>query len=254
MKKLLLALILLAFSTMAPAQSHLINCPTGDISGDCIVDMNDLTQLAANWLSGQNDLDVFGYIASDWHNIGPSVIVINEIHYKPEVKTLALEYIELHNTASVAIDISDWSFDKGVDYTFPANVYIPAGGYIVIAQDKATLAGFYALDASVVYGPYSGKLSNDGETLRLVDNLGDTVDIVDYSVGFPWPTMALGEGSSLELVNPLVDNDLAGNWRSSGYSTGIYSGSPTPAEVNSALMSNNAPCIRQVVHEPSAPA
>ena len=39
--------------------------------------------------------------------------------------------------------------------------------------------------------------------------------IRDSQSSFPWPVGANGSGSSMELINPLLDNDLGGSWRSS---------------------------------------
>lgn len=50
-------------------------------------------------------------------------------------------------------------------------------------------------------GPWAGKLSSDGETVRLRDGAYDVVDEADYKVGFPWPVAADGSGSSIELIN-----------------------------------------------------
>ncbi len=253
--KLLLSLFSLSllFTNSDASDSHLIQCPDGDITGDCIVNLADLNALAANWLTEDYNISLFGDLSASWQMTGKSVIVINEIHYKPEIKTLDLEYVELYNTSPDPINISGWNFSKGIDYTFPADTIINGGQYIVVAQDKTTLTSYYALPAQSIFGPYSGKLSNNGEEIRLDDNFGSKVDTVEYDCGFPWPTMASGEGSSIELINPLLDNDLAGNWRASGYNNQTYLSSPTPATANSVANNNVAPCIRKVKHLPESP-
>jgi hypothetical protein len=70
-------------------------------------------------------------------------------------------------------------------------------------------------------GPWSGKLSNDGERIELRDAGGALVDQVEYRRGFPWPTVGDPPGYSIELVHPSFDNDLGGNWRAS------YVGNPS---------------------------
>jgi hypothetical protein len=145
-------------------------------------------------------------------------VVINEINYAPTTGTdNPAEFIELYNNSAAIVDLSGWKFDAGVDYTFPATTSLPAHGYAVISNAPAAFAtrwGFTPL------GPWTGKLSNDGEQLRLRDAAGNTVDSVTYSAGFPWPTAARGDGSSMELINPGLDNDLGGSWRSSGQASG----------------------------------
>ncbi len=69
-------------------------------------------------------------------------VVINEIHYNPlgTDGTVLLEFIELHNRGASAADISNWRLTFGtLPYVFPAAVSIPAGGYVVVAEDPASL-------------------------------------------------------------------------------------------------------------------
>jgi hypothetical protein len=144
-------------------------------------------------------------------------VVINEINYAPSDANNPAEFIELYNDSTNAVDLSGWKFDAGVDYTFPSATTLPAHGYLVISSAPATFAarwGFTPL------GPWTGKLSNDGEQLRLRDAASNTVDSVTYGEGFPWPTAAGGAGSSMELINPGLDNNLGGSWRSSGQASG----------------------------------
>lgn len=140
-------------------------------------------------------------------------VVINEIHYDPEPNTEPVEFIELHNTGTTAEDISGWQFTEGVSYTFPAATSIPAGGYIVISQNPTAFQTKFGTSA---LGPWTGKLSNDGEEIVLKSPLGATIDKVDYGIGFPWPLGARGTGSSMELIHPSLDNDLGGSWRAAG--------------------------------------
>lgn len=141
-------------------------------------------------------------------------VVINEIHYDPDVNTDQVEFLELHNTGPAAVDLSDWRLDSAVDYTFPAGSSLAAGGYLVVTQNASD---FQAKFGFTPFGEWEtgDRLSNDGETIELLDANASIVDVVSYKPGFPWPTT--GEyGTSLELINPNLDNDLSGSWRSSG--------------------------------------
>ncbi|MDG2381439.1 MAG: lamin tail domain-containing protein [Pirellulaceae bacterium] len=100
-------------------------------------------------------------------------------------------------------------------------------------------------------GEYDGKLSNSGERITLRDNAGKLVDTVSYKVGFPWPTAAGGDGPSMELIHPSLDNDLGGSWRSAG---GSILGRATPGLMNSVHSTDAPPQIRQVNVEPSQPS
>jgi hypothetical protein len=139
-------------------------------------------------------------------------IVINEIHFDPDVKTELVEFIELHNTGSSAVNLSGWQFTEGVTYTFPNGTSIAAGGYLVVAQSPTALQAKFGVPA---LGPWDGRLSNEGEKITLENAAGGTEDSVEYQLGFPWPTVGDAPGYSIELINPAFDNDLGGNWRRS---------------------------------------
>ncbi|MEN6574947.1 MAG: lamin tail domain-containing protein [Phycisphaerales bacterium] len=139
-------------------------------------------------------------------------IVINEIYYDPQDPTSHLEFIELFNAGAATVDMSGWYFSSGITYTFPQGAAVPAGGYIVVAEDPLAFVRAFGVACC---GPFTGRLSNEGETLTLRDSSGNKRDAVDYKMGFPWPTDT--EGRSIELVNPGLDNSLGGSWRACGY-------------------------------------
>ena len=170
-------------------------------------------------------------------------VVINEIHHNPDIDTEPVEFIELYNAGVDAIDISGWFLSGGVSYTFPGNTILGVNEYILVGQDPVAIDSKFGVAS---YGPFVGKLANDGETVTLRDAAGVEVDRVDYQLGFPWPTVGDAPGNSMQLLNPVLDNDLGGSWRS---------GTPTPLAANSVLNgpSTIPPQIRQVRHTPKQP-
>jgi len=141
-----------------------------------------------------------------------AAIVINEIHYDPDVKTEPVEFVELVNAGSDTVDLSGWYFSDGVNFTFPPGTSLPAGGYLVVAQDPAAIQSKFGVSA---LGPWTGTLNNSGERIVLRNALGEAQDEVEYQRGFPWPTVGVPPGYSIEPVNPAFDNDLVGHWRAS---------------------------------------
>lgn len=172
-----------------------------------------------------------------------NAVVINEVHYNPPDNTLRQEFIEIHNPDTVAAELGNWRLSGAVDFLFPSPTTIPAGGYLLIAQDPVTMLSTFGVTA---LGPYAGSLNSDGETVRLRDQNDNVVDEVDYKVGFPWPVGSNGDGASMELIHPALDNGLGSSWRAS-------SGAPTPGAQNSVLAANAAPNIRKVDHTPAQP-
>lgn len=139
-------------------------------------------------------------------------IVINEIHYDPVPKTDHVEFIELYNRSDQQVDISGWSLLEGVYYVFPSGTKLAPGGYLVVGADPAALKARFGVNA---LGPWLGILANEGDTIILCDRAKRLVDQVVYKLGFPWPTVGDAPGYSIELINPWLDNRLAGNWRAS---------------------------------------
>lgn len=145
--------------------------------------------------------------------VAEAQVVINEIHYDPSDKTKPLEFVEFYNSGAQPINVGGWQLDDGVSFVFPANTIIPAGGYFVVAENAAAFQTQFGFAPG---GVFSGSLSNQGERLRLKDASAKVRDEVTYGIGFPWPTQAKGGGGSIELINPSLDNDLGGSWRTSG--------------------------------------
>ena len=140
-------------------------------------------------------------------------IVINEIHYNPEVKTEQVEFVELFNSGATPVNLGGWRFTDGIDYQFPAGTVVTQGGFAVVAKNPAALAAKYGYASA--FGPYTNGLSAHGEKITLRDAAGGVQDEVNYGAGFPWPTVGDAPGYSIELINPGLDNDLGGSWRAS---------------------------------------
>jgi hypothetical protein len=184
-------------------------------------------------------------------NSGPLVpdVVINEIMYNSLVVQDQLgEYIELknRNTSSdiklfdVANPSNTWKFTKGIDYTFPTGVSIPAGGLILVVRTDPDV--FRAINPSVpagvgVYGPFvDSELDNDGEKIELsrpgTPEPGGLVpyirvEQVNYSDGMhpvsadPWPVSADGDGQSLNRISvSSYPNDVS-NWTAENPTPGL---------------------------------
>ena len=169
--------------------------------------------------------------------------VINEIHYNPPENPVRLEFVEIYNPGPAEINLGGWRLSSAVDFLFPGSTLLTPGSYLLIAEDPAAIAANFGVPA---LGPWDGRLSSDGETIRLRDAADLVVDEADYKVGFPWPVAANGTGASIELINPALDNRLGSSWRTS-------EAEPTPRAVNGVYSENAPPSIRKVSHIPEAP-
>lgn len=195
-------------------------------------------------------------------------IVINEIMYSLpregilDAEDIQHEFIELMNRGTTTVDLAGWQITRGVEFSFPA-VSIAAGDTLVVAADIDAFRTLHP-DVSQVVGGWVGKLSNSGETLNLIDAEGREVDrvryadsgewgtrgrvaITDQSTSWEWVSAHDGGGRSLELINPILDNNLGANWRASDEDGG------SPGRINSASSTNAAPLVTDVQHSPAVP-
>src|SRR3989449_1696726 len=66
-----------------------------------------------------------------------------------------------------------------------------------------------------VLGPFTGRLGNNGDTLRLRNNSGRVVDEINYGVDGDWPVAPDGSGVSLAKIDRDSASGPAGNWKAS---------------------------------------
>jgi len=274
-KSTTIPLVVLVLTVFLAGPAEVQACIPGDLDENCLVDLKDLMVFTEQWLDtggcsdpncadldddGNVDMADFAMFADNYRrDINP--VVINEIHTDPDVKTEQVEFVELYNISNETVDLSGWYFSRGFDFTFPPSTSIPPHGYIVIAENtnvfdpnSISSGDFQAKFGFEPNGVFIGKLNNDGENIELRNADGEEMDQVDYQLGFPWPTVGEsvpfadppdGNGHSMQLANPCLDNDLGGSWRS---------GSPTPGAKNTPVYSDNIPPqIRQVNHDPEEP-
>ncbi len=147
-------------------------------------------------------------------------ISVAELNYRP-ANDGDEEYIELINTSASAYDLTGCQFTTGVTYTFGALTLAP-GQRIVVCRDRSKLAARYGSVQNLAPSTYSGRFSDDGESVVLLAANGSDLIRFQYRPDGDWPSRANGLGSSLETVNPDGDLSDPANWRSSTE----YLGSP----------------------------
>lgn len=164
-----------------------------------------------------SELNCLGFLPAffallSFASLASADVVINEVHYDPDVKTEPAEFVELYNAGASSVDLSGWHLSGGVSFLFPNGTSLGAGRYLVIAKNPPTILSKFGGNA---LGPWLGALNNNGDQIQLLNASGGVEDEVDYQLGFPWPTVGDPPGYSIELINPEFDNNLGGNWRAS---------------------------------------
>lgn len=201
--------------------------------------------------------------------LGPAVagssVVISEIFASPADHQKDAEFVEIYNHTQTKIDLSDWQLTGGVHYVFPRGASIGPGAYAVVAlSPTALLQTFQVVPIERCFGPWTGRLSGDGEKLRILNAQANEVDEVEFGNGFPWPVAggrrgqqellfkepdAAGRAASLELIHPDADNREGGAWRESNAALGA-----TPGAMNDSSVETVLPIVAAVAHTPKVPA
>jgi len=168
-------------------------------------------------------------------------VVISEIMFQPlpngTNENYAAEFIELQNVMATNVPLyaldfptNTWRLGNAVDFYFPTNVVLPPDGRLLVVSfdphtNLAPLVVFrstYGIATNIpVYGPWSGRLDNAGESIEL--KFPDQPE-VDGSVPYvmvekvacrptsPWPTDAAGTGQSLQRAVLLAYANDPVNW------------------------------------------
>lgn len=143
---------------------------------------------------------------------------ITEVHYHPQADEFGenddYEFIEIKNTGDGVLDIGGMEFADGIEFKFPMETELQPGNFIVLAANDD---GFYDRYGFWPFDDYKGQLNNDGEWVKLVTSLGDTVVKFKFNDGIDWPQTPDGVGNSLVPTeyNPINEQNSPADWRAS---------------------------------------
>ncbi len=145
-------------------------------------------------------------------------LVITEILYNDPGSPDSLEFIELFNAGKETTYLENFELkSNAINFIFPDR-YIKPNQFLIISKNKSTFNKYFNT-YSLSWG--NGGLSNKSDTIILLDNNLDTLDIVEYHESGDWPEEADGYGYSLSLCNPISDNNNGQNWQASPISAGF---------------------------------
>ncbi len=171
-------------------------------------------------------------------------LIISEICYLPEGGGVSGQFIELYNTSSEAIDLTEseitiqasgrgsWTGGGSVsfklsDYITPANTLIAAGGYFLISNAvEVTFGGVtkmpnvYIDDKVKILAKPSDNMAYPARGVRIIDNEGNIVDSLLYgSHKFSFTNTAMLQSAgyvsgSTDINTSTVNIDSMGNGNS----------------------------------------
>jgi len=158
---------------------------------------------------------------------------ITEVMYNPAAQPAGnptdndeFEFIELKNIGEETLDLTFVSFVDGITFDFSNSsvTSLLPGEFVLVVRNEAAFKSCYGTDlSSKIAGEYSGKLSNNGENISLVDFWNGTIVEFEYNDGQGWPVSPDGGGHSLVALNsalvgePEGSLNYGGNWRASTY-------------------------------------
>lgn len=172
-------------------------------------------------------------IGAFYYNFGLYNVIFNEINYKSASSFDTGDWIEIYNIEENPADISGWIFKDNDDehiFEIPFGAVLQPGGYLVLCEEIELLKQLHPEIENAI-GNFSFGLSANGELIRLYNHTGILVDSVVYENQSPWPTEPNGQGPTLELKNPFLDNALGENWASS-------QANGTPGTINSSYVNS----------------
>ena len=154
---------------------------------------------------------------ADWSALNEAFFIvdeglrISEVMYHPMSPDAAenspweqdeFEFVEIVNKGDTAIDLTGVRFVEGIEFDFTDSgvTLLPPGEAVVVVENIHAFASRYDLNLIFVAGEYSGKLANDGERLRLVGALGETLH--DFEFSDLWYPDTDGGGPSLVVADP----------------------------------------------------
>ena len=127
-------------------------------------------------------------------------LVLSELMYHAR-EGADFDYLELHNTSDVSLEVSGVAISGGVRFIVPPDTQLAPGQFALVIgnNDVAAFRAHYKLaDSTRILGTYRGKLANNGEQLWVQSATdGSTLVSLEFSDDDDWPQAADGDGRSL---------------------------------------------------------
>jgi Lamin Tail Domain/CHU_C Type IX secretion signal domain/Bacterial Ig-like domain len=166
-------------------------------------------------------------------------IVVTEIMADPSpaVGLPAYEYLELYNVTSFDIALDGWQIYIGEKSRTISDVVLQANSYLIVSSTSG--ADTLNIFGETYVGIGSTDLTNSGNTILVINNIGDTIYSVTYSSAWYKNEEKEDGGWSLEIINPKNTCSTISNWSASNASIGGTPG--TLNSINSNFIDNYAP-------------
>jgi Lamin Tail Domain/Bacterial Ig-like domain/FlgD Ig-like domain len=172
-------------------------------------------------------------------------VIINEIFAdpSPQIGLPAEEFVELYNTSSNAYVINNWQFINSTTAKSLPNFVLQPNSYVILCDVNDT--ALYTSFGDVIGISSFTALTNGGDSLTLMDDNSNVLDIVKYDISWYQDAVKDDGGYSLERINPSHPCSNANNWIAS---TNAIGGTPgTQNSVFDTSPDTQAPTIASVI-------
>ena len=160
-------------------------------------------------------------------NYDPAPATVGELATLPGLLAGDFEFIELTNTGSTSMNLAGAKFDNGIDFTFPSPYTLAAGARCLVVASQSAFEARYGTGFPIA-GEFEGSLNNGGETIRLVDSVGE--EILEFTYDNNWYPVPPGTYRSLVTTstNPAyTDYSLPSTWALSAPGNGTPNSTDT---------------------------
>lgn len=177
-------------------------------------------------------VEPFSYLVVIAPNAGD--VIINEIFAdpSPQVTLPTEEFVELYNASSNAFVLNNWQFVNTTTVKTIPNFILQPNSYVILCDVNDT--SLYSPYGDVIGISSFSALTNGGDSLTLLDNSSNVLDIVAYDISWYQDGVKDDGGYTLERINPNHPCSNSLNWIASNDASG-----GTPGTQNSVF--NNAP-------------
>ncbi len=143
------------------------------------------------------------------NNVLSPDVMISDIAYLTDPTLENLEFVGIFNAGNDIIDISGYSFQEGIVFTFPEGIFIYPKAKVYVTSNSGS--SFWYKRGANVFQWESGKLADEGEKIKLVSDSGIPIDQVRYNNKEPWPLIPNSD-YAISLKGYDVDNHFGKNW------------------------------------------
>lgn len=189
-------------------------------------------------------------------------LALTEIQYNPHTPTDqeliaghtdadSFEFIELQNISTDIIDINQVRLADGITFSFEDSDYIvlQPNERVLVVEDVVAFTARYGSGRPVA-GQYTGKLSNSGETITLLDHQARVIEQIAYRDSSGWPGRTDGYGTALVRIDTALDGNDATNWKSSiryGGTPGAAPETLSPTIVVNEILAHTDPPLSDAI-------